>query len=145
MTTKTRSANRLPHGDGVIGLLSTMLASGQPRLADAACVGNSELFDATNGSHDDIERAQRICAACGCLSACAAWASRQRHLVGVVAGKYHQPHRYDREQDDEHDGADEPRRAMIDAHDTQDTPDDTASRSARGGQSDDGKHDHGGF
>lgn len=96
---------------GWVSLLSTIFASGPPKLTNAACVGKAELFDATNGSHDDIERAVSLCRRCSCLRECAAWASQQRHLTGVVAARYHTPNRYDREHDDEHTDADESRRA----------------------------------
>ena len=96
--TRINAANRLPHGDGIIGLLSTILASGQPKLTDAACVGKAELFDATNAVGDDIEKAKALCARCRCLTACADWAGRQRELTGVWAGEFHQIKRYDRDE-----------------------------------------------
>lgn len=73
-----------------------------PRLPDAACIGRGELFDAANASADDIAAAKALCARCECFAACSQWASGQRHLVGVVAGKYHQSKR------DEDTGPDHP-------------------------------------
>lgn len=99
--TRTNAANRLPHGDGVVGLLASIFDNGPPKLTNAACVGQPELFDAANASADDIEAAKSLCTRCECFTDCAAWASGQRHLVGVVAGKYHRSKRYDRAEDTE--------------------------------------------
>lgn len=98
--TRTNAANRPARGDGIIGLLCAVL-EGMPKMSGALCRGRAELFDAAHANADDISRAIDLCRACDCIAACATYAgNRRRPLVGVVAGVYRAPTRYDRDEDD---------------------------------------------
>jgi hypothetical protein len=79
-----------------VALLAEVLAD-VPRLPGALCAADPQRHDSADG--EGIAAAVALCRRCPCLAACGTWASQQRHLVGVVAGRYRHPRRYDRPDD----------------------------------------------
>jgi hypothetical protein len=74
-----------PDTESTIRLLSKILA-GTPRLPEAACCGDPELF--TSSDPGCIDLAIRICRGCPDLVPCRQWADSCRpRLTGVVAGR----------------------------------------------------------
>lgn len=78
--------------EGWVALLAEVLR-GTPRLDGALCRNRPEQFDCDDGA--GVDRARSLCERCPSLSACRDWSTRERELVGVVAGKYRRPKRYD--------------------------------------------------
>jgi hypothetical protein len=68
-------------------LLAADGLAGLPRLDGAACAGRARLFDGRTDR--DVVIAVEVCSACPVFELCEGWASGQRGLVGVVAGRMH--------------------------------------------------------
>lgn len=93
MTTGLQQTPRRVHtgsGGPLIDLLAAIFRGGPPALPDAACVGADAaiVMDCDNASGDAIARAVAVCGRCEALEPCRRWADGQRHLVGVVGGRY---------------------------------------------------------
>lgn len=80
----------------LIGLLVKILAD-TPPMADAECIGHTDLFD-PQSEHEAAEdvtyrhmQAATICASCPVLSECDRWAQTERPSDGVLAGRIPPP------------------------------------------------------
>lgn len=77
------------------------ILAGVPALPNAACRGQSELFDPANPGEDELHVARRhaiavdICATCPVLQRCRAWVDTlppNARPAGVIAGQTPPPH-----------------------------------------------------
>ncbi len=91
---------------GPVALLTEVLR-GAPRLDGALCTGKRGHFiEAETGNRVRVQECIALCRRCPALEACQRWASSERGLVGVVAGRLHAVVRAD-------DGDDESQRETV--------------------------------
>ena len=70
--------------------LMTEVLAGVPRLRGALCTTKRGHFaEAEGGNRVRVDQCISICGRCPALDACQQWASSERGLVGVVAGRLH--------------------------------------------------------